>query len=140
VFFILAYAPFLLYLPVLLVLGLVFVVVPGGFIIVLGGLYYAGMGLTGLLGLAASQRRQANASRVRQRNARFETPLPFSRSPSHRRGAIAPSPIAVGFSNDRAVGSPGNVRLSRRRSDDVDLVARLDRQRVPAEQDGARAA
>jgi hypothetical protein len=140
VFVILAYAPFLLYLPLLLVLGLVFVVVPGGFIIVLGGLYYAGMGLTGLLGLAASRRRQANASRGRRRNTRFETPLPFSRAPSGRRGAIAPRPIAVGFTTDRAVGSAANVVPSRGRSGDVDLVVPLDRQRVPDEQHGARAA
>ena len=63
VFIILAYVPFLLLLPVLLVVGLVFVVVPGGFIVVLGGLYYAAAGLVGLLGLAARQRRQAGASR-----------------------------------------------------------------------------
>jgi hypothetical protein len=40
VFVILIYAPTLLCLPVLLVVGLVFVVIPGGFIVVLGGLYY----------------------------------------------------------------------------------------------------
>ena len=63
VFEILFYVPILLCLPVLLV-GLVFVFIPGGFIIVLGGLYYALVGFIGLLGRAASRRRWSGASRV----------------------------------------------------------------------------
>ena len=77
VFIILVYAPFLLFLPVLLVAGLVFVVVPGGFIVVLGGLYYAAAGVVGLLGLAARQRRQAGASRD---DTNVDTPSPAGRS------------------------------------------------------------
>jgi hypothetical protein len=41
VFALLVYAPVLLGLPVLLAVGLVFVLVPGGFMIVFGALYYA---------------------------------------------------------------------------------------------------
>lgn len=62
---ILAYAPFLLCLPVLLVVGPVFVVMPSGFIVVPGGVYHALVGFTDLLGLAVSRRRRAGASRVR---------------------------------------------------------------------------
>jgi hypothetical protein len=89
VFAILAYAPFLLFLPVLLVLGLVFVVVPGGFIVVLGGFYYAAMGFASLLGLAASRSRQTRATPSRRTRPSFDTASPSSRSSSGRRGAAA---------------------------------------------------
>ena len=138
-FVILVYAPILLCLPVLLLVGLVFFVVPGGFIIVLAGLYYAAAGFTGLLGLEASRRWRTRRSRVRRADTSFENASPSSRSSSGRRGAIGPRPIAVGFMNDRAGGSAPNVPLSRRRSDDVDPVAPLQRDRVPDGQDGARA-
>lgn len=54
-----AYFPFLLFIPILLVLGIIFVIVPGGFIIVLVGAYYASLEVLGLLGLAARRRRRA---------------------------------------------------------------------------------
>jgi hypothetical protein len=54
-----AYLPFLLFIPILLVLGILFVIVPGGFIIVLAGAYYASLEVLGLLGLAAGRRRRA---------------------------------------------------------------------------------
>ena len=56
VFALLVYAPLLLCLPALLVVGLVFVVVPGGFIVVLGAVYYVLAGFTGLVGFAAAKR------------------------------------------------------------------------------------
>jgi energy-converting hydrogenase Eha subunit C len=138
VFVILAYAPILLCLPVLLVVGLIFVVVPGGFIIVLGALYYVAVGVAGSLGLAAIRRLGARVSRVRRTGPSFENASPSRRSSSGRRGAIAPRQLPVGFTNDRAVGSAANV-LRRRGSDDVDLVAPLERGRVPDRHDGARA-
>lgn len=119
--------------------GSTFVVVPGGFIIVLVGLYDTATGFASLLGVAASRLRRTHASRERRTNPSFENASPSSRSSSGRRGAIAPRPIAVGFTNDRAVGSAANVLLGRRGSDDVDLVAPLERRRVPDRQDGAQA-
>jgi hypothetical protein len=139
VFVILAYAPILLCLPVLLLVGIVFVVVPGGFIIVLAGLYYAAAGFNGLLGLEATRRRGARRSRVRRADTSFENASPSSRSSSRRREARGPRPIAVGFTNHRAVGSAPNVPLNRRGSHDVDPVAPLQRGRVRDGQDGARA-
>jgi hypothetical protein len=139
VFVIFVYAPILLCLPVLLLVGVVFVVVPGGFIIVLAGLYYAAAGLTSLLGLEVARRWRAGRSRVRPTSPSFENASPSSRSSSGRRGAIAPRPVAVGSTNDRAVGSAANVLLSRRGSD-VDLVAPLERGPLPDGQHGARAA
>ena len=65
-FVIVAYAPILLLLPVLLLVGVVFVVVPGGFIIVLAGLYYAADGFTSLLGLEVTQAVAGPRSRVRR--------------------------------------------------------------------------
>jgi hypothetical protein len=140
VFLILAFAPILVCLPVLLLVGVMFVVVPGGFIIVLAGLYYAVAGFTGLLGLEATRRWHARRSRVRRADTSFENASPSTRSSSGRRGAIGPRPIAVRFTNDRALGSAANVPLSRRGSDGIDPVAPLERGRVPEGQDGARAA
>ena len=140
VFAMLAYAPVLICLPLLLLVGVVFVVVPGGFIIVLAALYYAAAGFTSLLGLEVTRRWRARRSRLRPTSPSFENASRSSRSSSGHRGAIAPRPIAVGSTNDRAVGSAANVLLSRRGSDDVDLVAPLERGRLPDGQDGARAA
>jgi hypothetical protein len=136
---ILAYAPILMVLPVLLVVGLVFVVVPGGFIIVLGGLYYAVLGFTGLLALAARGRWRAGASRRRANTSRDEAPR-SGRSSFGPRPAAAPRPVAVGFTSDRAVGSAPKLAQSRRASGDINLVAPLERGRVPGRQDDARAA
>jgi hypothetical protein len=136
---ILAYAPILMLLPVLLVVGLVFVVVPGGFIIVLGGLYYAVLGFTGLLSLAASGRWRAGTSRRRANTSREEAPR-SARSSFGPRTAAAPRPVAVGFTSDRAVGSAPKLVPRRRASDNINLVAPLERGRVPDRQDDARTA
>ena len=117
-FGILFYAPILLCLPVLLVAGVLFCI-PGGFIVVLGGLWYALVWLfTGLLGLAVSRRRQAGASRVRP-NTSSANASPSGRSSFGSRRAIAARPTAFGLSTDRAVGSAPNLELSRRGSDDI---------------------
>jgi hypothetical protein len=138
--FMLVYVPVLLCLPVLLLVGVVFVVVPGGFIIVLGAFYYAAVGVGGPLGLGAIRRGRARTSLGRRTGPDFESASPSGRGSSARRGAIDPRPTAVGFTNDRTVRSAANVLLSRRGSDDVDLMARLNRARVADEQDDARAA
>jgi hypothetical protein len=140
VFLIVAYAPILLCLPLLLLIGVVFVVIPGGFIIVLAGLYYAAAGFTSLLGLEVTRRWRARRSRVRRSETSLENASRSGRRSSGPRGAIAPRPVAAGARNDRVVASAPNVLLSRRGSDDVDLIAPLERSRVPDGQDGARAA
>jgi hypothetical protein len=102
VFAILFYAPILLCLPMLLVVG-VLVCIPGGFIIVLGGLYYAFVGFTGLLGLAVSGRRRAGASREPQ-NTSSENASRSGLSSFGSRPSIAARPTAVGLANDPVVG------------------------------------
>src|SRR5437763_15812072 len=57
------YTPALLCLPALLLVGVVFVVIPGGFIIVLGALYYLLMGFVGEVGLASRTAWRARLSR-----------------------------------------------------------------------------
>lgn len=125
VFGILFYVPILLCLPVLLV-GLVLVFIPGGFIIVLGGLYYALVWFTGLLGLAVGRRRWSGASRVPP-NTSSENASPSGRSSSGSRRAIAARPTALGATTNPAVGSAPNLELSRRASDDIDLAAARER-------------
>jgi hypothetical protein len=138
VFGILFYVPILLCLPVLLV-GAVLLCIPGGFIIVLGGLYYALAGLTGLLGLAVSGRRWSGASRVPP-NTSSENASPSGRLSFGSRRAIAARPTAFGFTTDPAVGSAPNLELSRRVSGDINLVAARERGHVSDRQDGAQTA
>lgn len=138
VFGILFYTPILLCLPVLLVVGVLFCI-PGGVIIVLGGLYDALVGFTGLLGLAVSRRPRAGASRVRPHTS-SENPSRSGRSSFGSRRAIAARPTAFGLTSDPAVGSAPNLKLSRRGSDDINLVAARERGQVRDRQDGAQAA
>jgi hypothetical protein len=135
---ILFYVPILLCLPVLLV-GAVLVCIPGGFIIVLGGLYYAFVGFTGLLGLAVSRRRWSGASRVPP-NPSSESASRSGRSSSGSRRAIAARPPAFGLATDPAVGSAPNFELSRGVSDNINLVAARERGQRPDRQDGPPAA
>jgi hypothetical protein len=138
VFVILVYAPILLCLPVLLLAGVVFVVVPGGFIIVLGGLYYAAMWLAGSLGLAANRRWRARASRVRRATTTFGNMSPSGRASFSPRGAIGRNPVAVPMTNNRVGGSAPGLARPRHGSTEVGLVGRLDRKRVASRQDGGR--
>ena len=137
VFGILFYTPILLCLPVLLAIA-VFVCIPGGFIVVLGGLYYALVWLTGLLGLAVSRRRRSRASRV-PANPSSEIASRSGRSSFGSRLAIAARPTAFGSTTHPAVWSAPNLELGRRRSDDINLVAARERGQAPERQDGARA-
>ena len=84
-----AYLPFLLFIPILLILGIVFVIVPGGFIIVLAGAYYASLEVLGLLGLAAGRRRRAARANRRRANATLALVTP--RTP----GSQAGQPVAL---------------------------------------------
>ena len=126
----------LLFLPVLLLVGVVFVVVPGGFIIVLGGLYYLATGFAGLLGLAATGRWRARASRVRLANMTGEHRLPSGPVAFGPRRAIAP--VAVPLSTDRMVRSAPRLVPRRREADDVAPVGPLYRGSAPHRQDGPR--
>jgi hypothetical protein len=137
-FGILFYAPILLCLPLLLLVG-VFVCIPGGFIIVLGGLYYALVWLTGLLGLAVSRRRRSRASRVAP-NTSSENASRSGRSSFGSRRAIAARPTAFELTTDPAVAPAPNLELRPRGSDDINLVAARERGHVPEGQDGAQAA
>jgi hypothetical protein len=138
VFAILFYVPILLCLPVLLVAA-VLVCIPGGFIIVLGGLYYAFVGFTGLLGLSVGRRRWSGASRVPP-NPSSQNASRSGRSSSGSRRAIAARPPAFGLATDPAVGLAPNLELSRRVSDDINLVAARERRHDSDRQDGPRAA
>jgi hypothetical protein len=60
------YVPFLVCLPVLLVVGAVFVLVPGGFILVLAGAYYTALGALGLAAGAGVKPRQVIRGRQQQ--------------------------------------------------------------------------
>lgn len=137
VFAILFYVPILLVCVPVLLVGLMLVCIPGGFIIVLGGLYYASVGLTGLLGLAASRRRRASPVPP---NPSSEAASRSGRSSFDPRRAIAAPPTAFALATDPAVGSAPNLELSRRVSDDVNLVAARERGHVPDRQDGTQAA
>ena len=137
-FGILFYAPILLCLPVLLVAGIL-VCIPGGFIIVLGALYYALTWFTGSLGLAVSRRRRAGASRMPPNTSSADASR-SGRSSFGSRPAIAARPTAFVLASDPAVGSAPNLELSRRGSDDVNRLASHEPGNVPDRQDGARAA
>jgi hypothetical protein len=76
VWFPFAYLPFLVFMPILLVVGIFFVIVPGGFIIVLAGAYYASLEVLALLGLAAGRRRRAVRANRRRAQARLALVTP----------------------------------------------------------------
>ena len=91
----LLYSPVLIFLPAVLLGGIIFMLVPGGFIIVLGGLtYFASIGLIGLVGLATNRRPRAIRAK-RQRSVSSSARLrPANRTASNRQGAEAPSTAA----------------------------------------------
>jgi hypothetical protein len=59
------YAPFMIILPLLLLLGILFVVGASGFIIMLGAAYFAFAGLIGLPATAVRKRLRRNKAQVR---------------------------------------------------------------------------
>lgn len=84
----LLYSPFLIFLPILLLGGIIFVVVPGGFIIVLAGAWYlASAGLIGLVGLATTRRRPAIHANPQGSAASSARLRPTTQTPSKRPGA-----------------------------------------------------
>jgi hypothetical protein len=88
----LLYSPVLIFLPIVLLGGIIFVVVPGGFIIVLiGACYFASVGLIGLFGLATRLPRRAIRANQRRSEASPVRLRPTNRTPSKRQGTEAPS-------------------------------------------------
>jgi hypothetical protein len=112
---ILVYSPVLLCLPILLVVGLVFVVVPGGFIIVLGGLYWASAAFIGLAGLAARRRERAARSRTRRTRLTSVLAPQTKRRRFEPAGTVAPVPSTVALRYDRVPGPAPNVLVHRPR-------------------------
>ena len=91
----LLFSPVLIFLPIMLLGGIIFVVVPGGFIIVLvGACYFASVGLIGLFGLATKPRRHAIHANLQRSEASYARLRPINRTPSKRPGAEAPSTAA----------------------------------------------
>jgi membrane protein implicated in regulation of membrane protease activity len=85
------YVPVLVFLPVLLIVGIFFLIVPGGFIIVAAAVYWAWMGLTAAGAAALASRHSARVSRRRER------PSLASGRPSNRarRELPARTPVLV---------------------------------------------
>jgi hypothetical protein len=135
----LVYASFLLCLPALLVVGLVFVVVPGGFIVALSALYYASVGFIGLVGMAAASRGRPGSSRGRPAEVSVGNASRLARSSLGPRGAVAAKTVSVVFSNDHGVASAPNQALTRPASGEFDSTVLLAPGAAPHRQDGARA-
>jgi hypothetical protein len=107
----LGYAPVLVSLPILLVVG-VFVVVPGGFFFVLGSVYWVLSWLIGLVWLAATRWRRARRARVRAARADVVAVRPRGQPRCEPAGAFAPTPLAP--SSRGAAGSAANLSVARR--------------------------
>ena len=119
------YFPALLALPILLMVGIVFVIVPGGFLIVVGALFNVLMSFLGMVGLAAKSRLQAaRATRRRDRAGSAVTPQ-TTRSPA-RPVAAAAAPVIAGFLNGQSAGLPRDVLAHR---GDPERVSGLPRER-----------
>jgi hypothetical protein len=100
VLLLLLYSPILISLPILLLAGIIFVVVPGGFIIVLAAAAYClSVAFIGLAGFARKGMRQAVSAN--RRRIRASSPL--------RRPALASGPRA-------ALEAPVTAGSSARRS------------------------
>ena len=100
------YCPSLFYLPVLLLLGVFSVVVPGGFIIVFAGAYIAVTGAIAYCWLTVGERR--GAAHARRRLARTQSDLAreANRQSVRRPGMRAPTPApAVVRSSQLARGT-----------------------------------
>lgn len=106
----LAYAPALLLLPILLLVG-VFVVVPGGFFIVLSGFYFMLAQIIGVVVLAARAVRRARRKERRARSGIVSEPITYRSSPS-RVGALGPTATMTVLHRDQVLArrpSPSRV-------------------------------
>jgi hypothetical protein len=105
------YVPALMALPILLIVGIVFVIVPGGFIVVAVALWYVLMSFLGMVGLAATRWQVARATRRRDRAGSAVTPQTTG-SPARPIAATA-TPITAGFLNGQSAGLPRDLLASR---------------------------
>lgn len=112
---ILVYAPVLVGLAILAVVGIVFVLVPGGFIIVLGGLYFMSTELIGLAGLAARNRRRAARSRTRRTRPTSVLAPQTKRRRFEPAGTAAPVLSTVALRYDRVPGPAPDILVHRPR-------------------------
>jgi hypothetical protein len=136
VWLIVVYSPALLCLPALLLAGVVFVLVPGGFIIIVGGLYYLLVGFIGVVGLASRRARGVPRSRSASPATRFVPARTVTRGLALARARITPAtPAIAGVRNDRAIGSATNGLL-KRDGDGMSQVASADVGRAPDRRDG----
>ena len=137
VFGILFYTPILLCLPLLLVVGVLFSYPRRLHYRAGRSLLRVGVVFTGLLGLAVSRRRRARGlagaaeRKLRERDAIGSIVIRFTAS-----DRVAADSLRVSR-NDPTVASAPNLVLSRRGSDEVNLVAARERGHVPDRQDGA---
>ncbi len=132
------YAPVLLGLPILLPILIIFLVVPGGFIVVLAGIYYAFLWLAGVVGLAASRWWRTHRARVRAVRAEA---VPVRRQAQPRfepAGAFALTSLPLALGSARDV-SAGTVSIARR-ADGVPQLVRAERAPVPDSDDRRQAA
>jgi hypothetical protein len=118
----LIYVPVLVSLPILLVIGLVFFVVPGGFIIVLGALYYGLSWLIGVFGFSAARRWRAHRDRARAARPDVAPVRPRGQPRFEPAGASASTPVALALESHRGDVSAANVSVARR----ADGVTRLE--------------
>ena len=131
------YAPFLLFLPIALVAGLLFVVVPGGFMIVLGAAYYVSVGFMGLVALAAKARRDAR--RANRRRVKQNSPVPGRTRLPAARSVAGTTLIAAGPKNDQRVELARTRALHGAELDGVNWSARTDPARARKADDALRA-
>src|SRR3954447_4386769 len=84
------YFPALVFLPILLLVGIFLLFVPGGFIVVAAAAYLAWMAVTAVVGAAAITRRHAARVSRRRNRPGLASSLPGSRA---RRRLPAPAPV-----------------------------------------------
>ena len=113
----LAYAPVLLSLPILLLVGIftvvmggftiVFTVVMGGFLIILNGLYIMLVQIIGLVGLAARARRRPSRTDRPAKDRLVPGPI-TDRSPTRRVGALGATAMTAVLRSDQVPAPPVN--------------------------------
>jgi hypothetical protein len=123
------YAPVLIGLPILLPVLIIFLVVPGGFIVVLAGLYWAFLWLIGVVGLATSRRWRSHRGRARAARAEV-VPVRRQAQPQFEPArAFAPTPVPLALGSSRGDVSAATVSIAR--ANEVPQLVPADRVPVP---------
>lgn len=108
------YAPVLVSLPILLPVLIIFMLVPGGFIVVLAGLYWALSSLIGVVSLAATGRRRVRRSRIPSATEDVGSVSPLGQPRLEPAGAFASTPVPLELGSRRRDVSAQNVVIARR--------------------------